>query len=166
MKVLWYALLIILLVPVQAILLPHVSVWHVKPDLGLIAVCLIGFLAGELDGLLVGLALGWIMSLFSAEDLGYSMVTKGGIGLLAGVAGRQVAHVTPAVLVVALLIASGAAGLAMATALRPNDQLDVWWALRAVVLPQACYDAAVGGALYWLAWSRLNIDRLMLDQRI
>ncbi len=166
MKVLLYALLIALLVPLQAILLPHLSVWNVKPDLSLIAACLIGFLAGELEGVLVGLALGWVMSLFSAEDLGYSMLTKGGIGFLSGLAGRQIAHMTPVVLVVGLLIASFVAGLAAATSLRLSEEQDLWWALRAVVLPQACFDAVVGGTLYWLAWSRLNIERFVMDQRI
>jgi cell shape-determining protein MreD len=166
MKVLWYALLIAFLVPVQAILLPYVSVWNVKPDLGLIAVCLIGFLSGELDGLLVGLAVGWTMSLFSAEDLGYSMLIKGAIGFLAGLAGRQIAHMTPGVLVFGLLTASCVGGVAMATSLHGSEQQDWWWALRAVVIPQACFDAVVGGALYWIIWSRLNIERFMMDQRI
>jgi cell shape-determining protein MreD len=166
MKLLSYALLIVCVVPIQAVLLPHVSVWNVKPDLALIAVCLIGVLAGEMEGVLVGVTLGWIMSLFSAEDLGYSMLTKGGIGLLAGLAGRQIAHMTPMVLVSGLLVASCAVGLVMATSLRLSEEQNLWWALRAVVLPQACFDAVVGGTLYWLAWSRLNIERFVMDQHI
>lgn len=164
MKVFWYAILIAILVPIQAVLLPHVSVWNVKPDLGLVAVCLIGLLGGELEGLVVGLALGWVMSLFSAEDVGYSMVMKGGVGMLAGLAGRQVAHVTPLLLVCGVLVASCLAGLLMASSLRLSADQDGWWALRAVVLPQACFDAAVGGMLYWLAWSRLNFERF--DHRL
>ncbi len=166
MKMLWYAILIAVLVPLQAVLLPHASVWNVKPDIGLIAVCLIGLLGGELEGLLVGLAMGWMMSLFSAEDLGFSMLTKGGIGLLSGLAGRQIAHMTPMVVVLGLLAASCLAGIVTATSLRLSDEQDLWWALRAVVLPQACFDAAVGGMLYWLAWGRLNVERFALDQRI
>jgi len=165
MKVPLYALLIALLVPLQAIVLPHLSVWDVKPDLGLVAVCLIGFLAGELEGVVAGLAVGWVMSLFSADDLGYSMLTKGGVGFLSGLAGRQIAHMTPAVLALGLMIASAMAGLIMVASLRLSDDQDLWWALRTVVLPQACFDAVVGGLVYWLAWSRLNIERLMLDQR-
>ena len=165
MKVAVYALLIALLVPLQAIVLPHLSVWNVKPDLALIAVCLIGFLAGELEGVLAGLAMGWVMSLFSADDLGFSMLTKGGVGLLSGLAGRQIAHMTPVVLALGLMIASAMAGLVMVASLRLSDDQDLWWALRTVVLPQACFDAVVGGLVYWLAWSRLNIERLMLNQR-
>ncbi|MBI3357025.1 MAG: hypothetical protein HY038_09705, partial [Nitrospirae bacterium] len=80
MKALLYAILIAGLVPIQSVLLPHVSVWDVKPDLGFIVVCLVGLFGGEFEGLMVGLALGWIMSLFSAGDLIVGMVTKGGVG--------------------------------------------------------------------------------------
>jgi hypothetical protein len=166
MKPFLYALLIAGLVPMQAILLPHLSVWNVKPDLGLIAVCLIGLFCGELDGLLFGLMLGWVMSLFSAGDLTFSMLTKGGVGFLAGLMGRQVAHVTPVLLVTGLLVASILTGLVTVLSLKPNEEQDLWWAVRAVVLPQACFDAVVGGTLYWLAWSRLNIERMVLNQRI
>ncbi len=56
MKASVYAILLLCLVPIQSVLLPHVSLWGVKPDLGLVVVCLAGLLAGELEGLLVGLA--------------------------------------------------------------------------------------------------------------
>ena len=69
MKALIYFAVIVGLVPIQSVLLPHISMWGVKPDLSFVAVCLVGLIAGELDGLLVGLALGWAMSLFSAQDL-------------------------------------------------------------------------------------------------
>jgi hypothetical protein len=159
MKPLWYAFLIAALVPLQSVLMPHVSVWHVKPDIGLIAVCLIGFLGGELEGLWVGLGVGWMMSLFSAEDLGVSMLTKGAVGLACGVAGRQIAHLTPFVIVVGLLMGSLLAGLATASALHLRPEQDLGWALGAVVLPQACFDAIVGGTIYWLAWGRFTIER-------
>jgi LytS/YehU family sensor histidine kinase len=131
----------------------------VKPDVGFIVVCLIGLFGGELEGLLVGLILGWVMSLFSAGDVVYGMLTKGAAGYLAGLAGRQVAHITPVVLVVGILVASCLAGLVTALSLKANDEQDLWWAIQAVVLPQACFDAVVGGVLYWLLWSRLNVER-------
>jgi hypothetical protein len=166
MKALLCAVLIAGLVPVQSILLPHVSVWGVKPDIGLIVACLVGLFGGELEGLLIGLTLGWIMSLFSAGDLNYSMATKGGAGYVAGLAGRQVAHITPVVLVIGLLVTSCLAGLLTSFPLKPNEEQDLWWAIRAVVLPQACFDAVVGGALYWLVWSRLNVERWVSEYRV
>lgn len=167
MKALLYLVLLVGLVPIQSILVPHLSVWGVKPDLGLIVVCLIGLFEGELEGLLVGLALGWIMSLFSAEDLASSMVSKGSVGYLAGLAGRQVANLTPVVLVVGLLVISCIAGLFTAVSLTLNhEEQDLWWAIRAVVLPQACLNAAVGGALYWLVWNRFAVERWVSEYRM
>ena len=75
------------------------------------AVCLIGLIGGELDGLLVGLMLGWAMSLFSAQDLISGVVLKGMAGFVAGLAGRQMVYLSPIILVMGLLVASCVAGL-------------------------------------------------------
>lgn len=166
MKALIYFTVIVGLVPVQSVLLPHFSVWGVRPDLGFVAVCLIGFLAGEFDGLLVGLALGWAMSLFSAQDLVSGAVIKGAVGYLAGLAGRQVVYLSPVVLVIGLLVVSCVVGLVTPLALQLSPQQDLWWAVWTVVLPQACLDAVIGGAIYWLMWSRLNIEQLMSESRM
>ncbi|MFO0706227.1 MAG: hypothetical protein U0412_05175 [Nitrospira sp.] len=160
MKLLVYGALILLLVAVHVTLLPSVSVWGVTPDVGLVAVCFVGLLAGEFDGLLVGLILGWAMSLFSAQDLATSILVKGGVGFLAGLAGRQITHVTPPILVGGLIVTSMLAGVIVLWSMKPNDQQDLWWALRTIILPQACFDAVIGGLSYWLIWSRFNLDRL------
>ena len=166
MKALLYATLIAGLVPIQSILLPHLSVWNVKPDLGLIAVCLVGLFGGELEGLLIGLVLGWVLSLFSAQDLTYSMVTKGGVGYATGLAGRHIAHITPIVLITGLLAMSCLVGLITAFTLGPSEEQNLWWAIRVIVLPQACFDAVVGGAFYWLVWSQLNVERWVSEFRV
>jgi hypothetical protein len=153
------------LVSVQAVLLPYATVWGVMPDIGLIVVCLVGLFEGELEGLLLGLALGWIMSLFSAADLATCMITKGAVGYVAGLAGRHVVYLAPAVLLLGILAASCASGLLTAALLNLSNQQDWWWAVRTVVVPQAVIDAMVGGALYWLVWSRLNIQRWVSEYR-
>ena len=164
MRMLVYGGIIAALVAIHTTLLSYVSVWDVKPDVGLVAVCLIGLLAGELEGLVVGLALGWAMSLFSATDLAASMVAKGSVGFLSGLAGRQIAQVTPLVLVSGLVIASTLSNGITLWAMKPNEQQDLWWAFRTIVMPQACFDAVVGGFCYWLIWSRLNLDRFAEGQ--
>jgi hypothetical protein len=166
MKALIYFAVIVGLVPVQSILLSHFSLWGVKPDLGFVAVCLIGLIAGEFDGLMVGLALGWAMSLFSAQDLISGVVLKGTAGFISGLAGRQVVYLSPLVLVAGLLVVSCLAGLITPFALNLSAQQDWWWAVRTVVLPQACLDAVIGGLIYWLMWSRLNIEQLMSESRM
>ena len=111
MKFLFYLILVLLLVPLQTTLLPHLSVWNIKPDLGLVAAALIGLFVGELEGLLVGLTIGWVLSLFSAGELWLSLVTNGGVGLLAGFLGRQVSQVTSFSLGGMLLLVSLVSGL-------------------------------------------------------
>jgi len=165
MKALVYTMLIAGLVPLQSILLPHASVWGVKPDFGFVVVCLVGLFSGEMEGLLVGLAVGWVMSLFSAESLISSMMTKGAIGYAAGLAGRQVVYLTPVALVIGLLVASSMAGFLTALSLKLSEAQDLWWAVRTIVLPQACFDALVGGAIYWVVWSRLNVERWVAEYR-
>lgn len=165
MKAAVWATLIVGLVAVQAVLLPHATVWGVMPDIALIVVCLVGLFEGELKGLLLGLVLGWIMSLFSAADLATSMITKGAVGYVAGLAGRHVVYLAPAVLLFGILAASCVSGLLAAALLNLSDQQDWWWAVRTVVVPQAVIDAMVGGALYWLVWSRLNIQRWVSEYR-
>ena len=166
MKALIYFAVIVGLVPVQSVLLQHISLWGVKPDLGFVAVCLIGLIAGELDGLLVGLMLGWAMSLFSAQDLISGMVLKGTVGFVAGLAGRQVVHLSPVILVVGLLVVSCLAGLVTPFALKLSVQQDWWWAIWTVVIPEACLDEVIGGVIYWLLWSRVNIEQLMSESRM
>jgi hypothetical protein len=166
MKMLIYAAVIMGLVPLQSVLLPHVSLWGVKPDLGLVTVCLIGLFEGELDGLLFGVALGWAMSLFSAQDLVSGAIMKGAMGYLAGLAGRQLVYLTPVVLVMGLLIVSGLAGLISPLALKLSAQQDWWWAVTTVVLPQACLDAVIGGVVYWVMWTHLNIERWVSESRM
>lgn len=164
MRVLVYIFLIVGLVVLHTAVLPYVSVWDVKPDVGLVAVCFVGLLAGELEGLLVGLFLGWVMSLFSAGDLAAGMAVKGGAGFLAGLAGRQMAQVTPVVLVGGLLVASLLGGLVTMWAAKLSEPQNIFWALQTIIVPQACLDAVIGGLGYWLLWSRFHVDRLATEQ--
>ena len=163
MKFLLYLTLVLLLVPVQATLLPHLSVWNIKPDLGLVAAAFVGLFAGEMEGLLVGLAIGWVLSLFSAGELGLSLLTNGGVGLLAGFLGRQVSQVTSISVGVGLLAASLASGLFAAAALKNLDLSQVWQMVGAIVLPQACFDGLVGTGLYWLLSQRFQVARLRTE---
>src|SRR4026207_1610587 len=121
MKFLFYLILVLLLVPLQTTLLPHLSVWNIKPDLGLVAAALVGLFAGELEGLLVGLAIGWVLNLFSAGELGLSLLTNGGVGLLTGFLGRQVSQVTAVSLGAGLLLGAFASRLSGAMRFQRPD---------------------------------------------
>jgi hypothetical protein len=164
MKFLFYLILVLLLVPLQTTLLPHLSVWNIKPDLGLVAAALIGLFVGELEGLLVGLTIGWVLSLFSAGELWLSLVTNGGVGLLAGFLGRQVSQVTSFSLGGMLLLVSLVSGLFAAINFKGLDMSQMWWMVESIVIPQACFDGAVGAGFYWLLSRRFDLTRLRTDR--
>jgi len=163
MKFLFYLILVLLLVPVQTTLLPHLSVWNIKPDLGLVAAALVGLFAGELEGLLVGFAIGWVLSLFSAGELWVSLLTNGGVGLLAGFLGRQVSQVTSLSLGVGLLLVSLASGLFAAMSFKAFDTSQMWWMVESIVFPQACFDGVMGAGFYWLLSRRFDLTRLRTE---
>ena len=159
-KFLLYGGLVLLLVPVQTTLLPHIAIWGIKPDFGLVVAAVIGLLAGELEGLLVGLAIGWILNLYSAGDLWLSLVTTGGAGLFAGLLGRQVAQVTPMILAIGLLLLSLAGGIVAVLSMKNATMSDSWWMVQAIVVPQAFFDAGLGAGLLWFLGQRFMLQRL------
>jgi hypothetical protein len=163
MKFLFYFILVLLLVPVQTTLLPHLSVWNIKPDLGIVAAALVGLFAAELEGLLVGLAIGWVLSLFSAGELWLSLLTNGGVGLLAGFLGRQVSQVTAISLGAGLLLVSLASGLLAAMSFKGFDMSQMWWMVQSIVFPQACFDGVMGAGFYWLLSRRFDLNRLRTE---
>jgi len=165
-KILFYSLVIVLLVPLQTTLLPHASIWGLTPDIGLAVAALIGLFAGELEGFLVGLAIGWIVNMYSAGDLWISLVTKGGVGLLAGLFGQHVAHVTPTVVSVGLLIVSALGGVMVVLTMKNAIGIDAWWMVQSMVLPQACLDAVAGAGLFYVASQRLTGDRVPMSDRL
>ena len=160
MKSLLYLGLILLLVPLQTAILPHMAIWDIKPDLGLIVAALIGLLAGELDGLLMGVAIGWVLNLYSAGDLWLNLLTPGGAGLFAGLLGRQVAQVTPTILSIGVLLLSLAGGLVAVFGMKHGTMGEAWWMVESVVLPQAVFDAVTGAGFMWCLSQRWVLQRL------
>ncbi|MBA3754162.1 MAG: hypothetical protein H0X01_08520 [Nitrospira sp.] len=163
MKFLLYALLALMVVPLQTTLLHYVIILGVRPDLGLIAACLVGFFGGELDGLILGLILGCFQDILSAGDLWINVVTKGGAGFLAGLAGRHMAHITPAVLTIGLVIISSLSSGVFLYAMNPATVDEIWVGVRSTVLVQAGFDAAIGAALYAMFRRRWSDDRMVTE---
>ncbi|HXX75516.1 MAG TPA: hypothetical protein VEI50_10345 [Nitrospiraceae bacterium] len=163
MNVLIYSGLVLLLIPLQATLLLHVTVWEIKPDMGLIAACFVGLFTGELQGVVVGLVIGWALNLFSAGELWISLVTKGGAGFCAGMMGRHLAHVSPTLMgigVFALSCLSGLVEILTLTSLSGS-----WWRVWSIMLPQACYDALLAAGIYWLGSEWFIRDRFSMASR-
>lgn len=100
---------------------------------------------------------------FSAGELWLSLLTNGGIGILAGFLGRQLTLVTSISLGVGLLLVSLASGLFAAVSFTHLDMSQMWWMVEAIALPQACFDGAVGAGLYWLLSQWFHVTRLRTE---
>ena len=146
----WYVALMLGLIPIQTTVLDYASIAGIRPDLCLIAAFLVGFLVGEGPGALTGLALGFLQDLFSAGQLWINLLIKGIIGSLGGAFGRHLANAT-AVSAMSLLFVLSALSSAVFTAwFHGGNRPDFVASLQGSIIPQALYDAALGGLLYWL----------------
>ena len=157
MKGVAYAGALVGVVPLQVTVLHYLTIGEVRPDLCLVLTCLVGFVVGERQGLLLGLGLGFMQDLVSAGELWLNVVTKGLAGLVAGIVGRQLVQTTPLSFLMLSLSVSGFSGLVFLFAGWPAGALaEELVTLRSVLLPQAAYDAVTAVALYWLLAKRLR----------
>ncbi|MFZ1505121.1 MAG: hypothetical protein WAS50_18320, partial [Nitrospira sp.] len=81
----------------------------------------------------------------------------------AGLAGRHMAHITPAVLTAGLAIISCLSSAVFLYSMNPAGIDEVWMGVRSTVLVQAGFDALVGAGLYLLFRQRWSDDRLVTE---
>lgn len=89
-----YVILLFLIIPVQATVFNPLSLGDVKPDAGLAALYCIGLLTGPVEAALAGMFLGIVQDLGSASFIGLSGLSRGLVGLFAGILGRHVLDLT------------------------------------------------------------------------
>jgi len=94
MKPLVYFTILLLIIPVQAGLLEPLSLGGIKPDLALALLYIIGLLTGPQEAALAGMAIGLVQDIGNASFIGFSGLTRGLIGLSAGLLGRRVLDLT------------------------------------------------------------------------
>jgi NhaP-type Na+/H+ or K+/H+ antiporter len=111
----------------------------------------------------VGIAIGWILNLFSAGELWLSLLTNGGVGLLAGFLGRQVSQMNAVSVGVGVLLVSLVSGIFAAMNFPHLDLSQVWWMIESIAFPQAFFDGVVGAGLYWLLSQRFDVARLRTE---
>lgn len=144
-----YVGLVLLAVPLQTTVLGYLSVRNVEPDLVLVAVVLIGLLAGEIEGALMGVLLGFMQDLFSAGVAFPNLITKGAMGIAAGLIGRQVVQVTPLVAWVSGVVLSVGSGLAFLYLARGRALWEAILAVPMLLLPQAILDGVLAAGVFW-----------------
>jgi rod shape-determining protein MreD len=151
MKYLIYALLVPLLIPLQVLGFDRLSIGGIRPDLSLVAVSLIGLHMGEMEAVTVGAALGFTQDLLSGSLLWGNLCLKPLVGLLAGLARRNLVNLTLKfvfALLLALSVLSGSVMFLLKSLTGPGA--DFFAAARETILPQACYDAVLGTVVLML----------------
>lgn len=150
--------------PLQTTWLQHASIAGVRPDLCLIAVGLIGLLAGEVEGMMFGLALGFMQDLFSAGEPGLNLLTKGAIGLLAGLAGKRLGNSSLRSVLVVMLLLSLLSGLVFLVVTRAGQgMIEMLRAVGSVLLPQTALDVVLAALLFWLLAGRSRAEQLFSE---
>jgi rod shape-determining protein MreD len=151
MKVGMFFGLILLLVPFQATVLGSVSPFGIRPDLCLIAACLMGYFTGQVQGFILGFFLGFVQDLFSASDLWLNTITKSGVGFFAGLIARNLANTashSAFLLMTAFSLFSGMVFLV--TSRVGMDFVELLQGFPTVLLPQALFDGLVAVGLHWV----------------
>ena len=145
MKIVAYAALVLLIVPFQVVLFNRISIAGIRPDLALVAVCLIGLYRGEMEALLAGLALGFTQDLFSGGAHWGNLCLKPIIGLIAGLTRRNLVNLPWALVPGFLFILSTFSGTIMyLLKSAAGGGVNFFEAALGIILPQACYDALLG----------------------
>ena len=144
MKSLVYFTILLLIIPVQASLFAPLSLGGIKPDLALVLLYIIGLLTGPAEGALAGMAIGLVQDIGSASLIGFSGLTRGLIGLSAGLLGRRV-----------LDLASRSNSIFMA----------IFSLIAGHILPQALYTDLLGAVLLKLI-VRKNVLSLLVRRGV
>jgi len=160
-----YVLIVLLLVPVQTTWLNEISLHAVKPDLALLLVYFTGFYAGEINGLLAGWVVGALMDLFSGGPFALKIATLAVAGLLSGLMGRFFLNTTAALTMGMVFLLSALNGILVFSFHQwVLGGIEFTEAVRWTILPEALYNMAAGGIVFWAGVGRLNIKKSRLDE--
>jgi rod shape-determining protein MreD len=155
MKPLVYFTILLLIIPVQAALLEPLSLGGVKPDLALALLYIIGLLTGPREAALAGMAIGLVQDIGSASFIGFSGLTRGLIGLSAGLLGRRVLDITSP---------SNSIFLAVVTAILLQmfyGSVPFFSLMAGRLMPQALYTGVLGALLLRLLGNKSVMTALI-----
>ena len=134
----------LLLVPVQVTIVPSVSLFGIRPDLCLVAACLVGLFAGRVHGGIVGFFVGFVQDFFFAGMPWLNTLTKTAVGYLSGVVAENVSTTRWYSAFFTMLVLSCASGVVFLLAARQGmDMGAVVHGISAVLVPQAVLDGVV-----------------------
>jgi len=145
MKFWIYFVVLLLIIPLQASLLSPLSFGGIRPDLALTILFVIGLVTGPVEGAFAGMAIGLIQDIGSASLLGFTSLSRGMIGLLAGLLGRRVLDIDNPAIVLFLVVFSMAEGIYISLFLQTTSGAVPFLGLIAGrIIPQALYTGLFG----------------------
>lgn len=140
-----YLVVLLLFIPLQASLLAPLSVGGVRPDLALTLLFVIGLVAGPVEGAFAGMAIGLVQDIGSASLLGFTSLSRGMIGLLAGLLGKRILDIESPAIVIFLFAFSMAEGIYISLFLQTTSGAVPFFSLIAGrIIPQALYTGLFG----------------------
>ncbi len=166
MKPYVYALILVLIIPLQSTLLNTVSVFGIKPDLALVVLFIIGMLTSPVEAALAGMSIGLVQDIGSASLFGFSGLTRGLVGLGAGLLGSRVLDISNPVIVLFPAVFSLAEGILIMLFLQVNyGAVPMVAMITGRLIPQAIYTSVLGFFLLRLV-NRRDILRLLKRRNI
>lgn len=156
--IIYYILILISIIPIQATLGDKIGILGIKPDIGLVIVYLIGFFCGEMDGLIMGILIGLVMDSLSPGFLAVNLLTKSLVGFIAGHLGRLILNplINPGIIMV---LSFGCGILTLLILQITTRRIALFDAIIRVVAPQALYDTLIGFLICIILTDKLETVR-------
>jgi rod shape-determining protein MreD len=156
-----YVLIFLFIIPFQASLLAPASLAGITPDLALAVVYIIGLITGPREAVFAGIAVGLLQDLNSANFLGFTALTRGLVGLAAGLLGKRVLDIGSLSNIIALAVLSLGEGIVIALFMQiVYEDVPFFRLLFSRLLLQALYTGLLGTFLLRLISRRGFLEML------
>jgi rod shape-determining protein MreD len=151
MKSHFYLIVLLLLIPFQASLLDPLSLGGIKPDLALALLYIVGLLTGPAEATIAGIGVGLLQDIGSASLIGLTGLTRGLVGLSAGLLGKQVLDIRSPTNSIFLALFSLLEGICITLFMQVYyGSVPFFSILTGRLLPQAIYTGILGVVLLQL----------------
>jgi rod shape-determining protein MreD len=146
-----YLIVLLLLIPFQASLLNPLSLGGIKPDLALALLYIVGLLTGPAEATIAGIGVGLLQDIGSASLIGQMGLTRGLVGLAAGLLGKQVLDISSPTNSLFLALFSLLEGICITLFMQVYyGSVPFFSILTSRLLPQAIYTGILGVVLLQL----------------
>jgi rod shape-determining protein MreD len=151
MKSHFYLIVLLLLIPFQASLFDPLSLGGIKPDLALALLYIVGLLTGPAEATIAGIGVGLLQDIGSASLIGLTGLTRGLVGLSAGLLGKQVLDIRSPTNSIFLALFSLLEGICITLFMQVYyGSVPFFSILTGRLLPQAIYTGILGVVLLQL----------------